>query len=215
MPRRLDPPGTRSRTMGQENGKKVDKSQESWATPTDGEWLLAGPLPPPSKLGRPRSTDLREVPDAIQYMLATGCRLRAIPRCSAPFATVQNHFHPWRDKGVLERMMDALRGLARERAGRDPEPTAAGTGSPSPACTGSRRGPRGDPWTGAYPASTAAQEAARPEAIPRRSDRFHIAPHCACTSSGWSRSRPWYPPCPVAVRHGDTTSGGGHPHFRV
>ena len=33
MPRRLDPPGTRSRTMGQENGKKVDKSQESWATP--------------------------------------------------------------------------------------------------------------------------------------------------------------------------------------
>ena len=36
MPRRLDPPGTRSRTMGQENGKKVDKSQESWATPASG-----------------------------------------------------------------------------------------------------------------------------------------------------------------------------------
>ncbi len=142
MPRRLDPPGTRSRTMGQENGKKVDKSQESWATPTDGEWLLAGPLPPPSKLGRPRSTDLREVPDAIQYMLATGCRLRAIPRCSAPFATVQNHFHPWRDKGVLERMMDALRGLARERAGRDPEPTAAGTGS-QPVRTTETAGPSG------------------------------------------------------------------------
>ncbi len=33
MPRRLGPPGTRSRTMGQENGKKVDKSQDSWATP--------------------------------------------------------------------------------------------------------------------------------------------------------------------------------------
>ncbi len=99
---------------------------------TDGEWLLAGPLPaPPSKLGRPRSTDLREVPDAIRYMLATGCRLRAVPKCFPPFTTVQDCFHPWRGSGVLERMMDALRGLARERAGRDPEPTAAGTGSQS------------------------------------------------------------------------------------
>ncbi len=94
---------------------------------TDGEWLLAGPLPPPPQLGRPRSTDLREVPGAIRYMPATGCRLRAVPRCSAPFTTVQDHFHPWRDSGVLERMMDALRDLA----GRGPEPTAAGTGSQS------------------------------------------------------------------------------------
>ncbi len=90
---------------------------------TDGEWLLAGPRPsPPPQLGRPRSTDLREIPDAIQYMLATGCRLRAIPRCSAPFTTVQDCFHPWRDKGVLERMTDAPRGLARERAGRRSRP---------------------------------------------------------------------------------------------
>ncbi len=110
---------------------------------TDGEWLLVEPLPPPpSKLGRPRSTDLREVLDAIQYMLATGCQWRAVPKCSAPFATVQNHFHPWRDKGVLERMMDALRGLARERAGRDPEPTAAGTGS-QPVRTTEMAGPSG------------------------------------------------------------------------
>ncbi len=110
---------------------------------TDGEWLLVEPLPPPpSKLGRPRSTDLREVFNAIQYMLATGCQWRAIPKCSAPFATVQNHFHPWRDKGVLERMMDALRERARERAGRDPEPTAAGTGS-QPVRTTETGGPSG------------------------------------------------------------------------
>ncbi len=99
---------------------------------TDGEWLLVEPLlPPPSKLGRPRSTDLREVFNAIQYMLATGCQWRAIPKCFPPFTTVQDYFYPWRDSGVLERMMDALRDLARERAGRDPEPTAAGTGSQS------------------------------------------------------------------------------------
>ncbi len=106
---------------------------------TDGEWLLAGPLPPPPQLGRPRSTDLRGVPGAIRYMPATGCRLRAVPRCSAPFTTVRDHFHPWRGTGVLERMMDALRGLARDRAGCGPEPTAAGTGS-QPVRTG---GPSG------------------------------------------------------------------------
>ena len=105
---------------------------------TDGEWLLAGPLPPPPQLGRPRSTDLRGVPGAIRYMPATGCRLRAVPRCSAPFATVQDHFHPWRGTGVLERMMDALRDLA----GRGPEPTAAGTGS-QPVRTTETAGPSG------------------------------------------------------------------------
>ncbi len=110
---------------------------------TDGEWSLVEPLPPPpSQLDRPRSTDLREVFNAIRYMLAAGCRWRAVPRCSAPFTTVQDCFHPWRGSGVLERMTDAPRGLARDRAGRDPEPTAAGTGS-QPVRTTETAGPSG------------------------------------------------------------------------
>ncbi len=63
--------------------------------------------------------------------LATGCQWWAVPKCSAPFTTARDHFHPWRGTGVLERMMDAPLDLARERAGRDPELTAAGTGSQS------------------------------------------------------------------------------------
>ncbi len=113
-----------------EKYKRISERYESDLT--DGEWALIKPLlPPPPGLGRPRSTDLREVLDAIQYMPATGCQWRAVPRCSAPFATVQGCFHAWRGSGVMERMMDALRGLARDRAGRGPEPTAAGTGSQS------------------------------------------------------------------------------------
>ena len=46
-------------------------------------------------------------------------------------ATLRNHFRAWRDDGVLERMMDAPRDLARERAGRSASPTAAATGSRS------------------------------------------------------------------------------------
>lgn len=40
---------------------------------TDVEWALVEPfMPPTSKVGSPRKTDLRTVWDAIQYMAATG-----------------------------------------------------------------------------------------------------------------------------------------------
>ena len=62
---------------------------------TDEEWALIEPLlPPPSRMGRQRKTDLRDVFDAIQYMLGTGCQWRAIPKCFPPFTTVQNYFAP-------------------------------------------------------------------------------------------------------------------------
>ena len=57
---------------------------------TDEEWNLVKPcLPPPAKRGRPRKTDLREVADAIQFVLATGCQWRAIPLCFPKATTVQ------------------------------------------------------------------------------------------------------------------------------
>ena len=42
---------------------------------TDKEWTIIEPmLPNQGRLGRPRKTDLREVFNAIQYVLATGCQ---------------------------------------------------------------------------------------------------------------------------------------------
>ena len=99
---------------------------------TDEEWALIEPLlPPPSQKGRPRSTDLREVFNAIQYMLGTGCQWRAIPPCFPPFTTIQNYFHPWSGNGILTRMLDALRTRARDLAGRSEDPTAAAIDSQS------------------------------------------------------------------------------------
>ena len=99
---------------------------------TDAEWALIEPLlPPPSRLGRRRRTDLREVFNAIQFMLGTGCQWRAIPFCFPPFTTVQNYFYAWRDDGTLERLLDALRVRARARAGRAVDPTAAAIDSQS------------------------------------------------------------------------------------
>ena len=99
---------------------------------TDAEWALIEPLlPAPSCRGRPRTVDLREVCNAIQYRLATGCQWRAIPDCFPPFTTIQNYFYRWRNDGTLERRVDALRTQARVQAGRSVEPTAAAIDSQS------------------------------------------------------------------------------------
>lgn len=48
---------------------------------TDREWALIAPfLPSPRPIGRPRTTDLREVANAILYMAATGCQWRMLPK---------------------------------------------------------------------------------------------------------------------------------------
>jgi len=110
---------------------------------TDKEWAIIEPmLPEQGPMGRPRKTDLREVFNAIQYVLATGCQWRALPRDFPPYSTVVNYFYNWQDSGVFDRMMDALRELARAQAGRGAEPTAAIIDSQSVKTTESG-GPRG------------------------------------------------------------------------
>ena len=92
---------------------------------TDAEWSVTGPLiSPPSKMGRPRTLNMRKVVNAIRFMRGTGCRRRAIPMCFPPFTSVQNSFHTWIRGGVLDEMPGALRSLARGLAGRSEEPAA-------------------------------------------------------------------------------------------
>lgn len=92
---------------------------------TDEEWAILQPLVPPARAGgRPRSTDMREVVDAIFYIGSTGCQWRALPSDFPPMTTVQGYFYDWRDAGVLEAMNDLLVVSARELEGRAAEPTA-------------------------------------------------------------------------------------------
>ena len=110
---------------------------------TDQEWAIIEPmLPDQGPMGRPRKTNLREVFNAIQYVLATGCQWRALPRDFPPYSTVINYFYNWQGSGVFDRMMDALRDLARTQAGREAKPTAAIIDSQSVKTTESG-GPRG------------------------------------------------------------------------
>ncbi len=93
---------------------------------TGEQWALLAPLLPPAEPGgRPRSVDLREVANAMLYLLRTGCPWRSLPHDLPPWGTVWSYFRRWRDDGTLDRLHAALRDRARAEAGRDPDPSAA------------------------------------------------------------------------------------------
>jgi putative transposase len=92
---------------------------------TEAEWTLLAPLIPAAKLGgRPRTTDMHEVVNAILYSLRSGCQWRMLPTDFPPYQTVYHYFWTWRRAGVWERMHDRLRGDLREASGRTREPSA-------------------------------------------------------------------------------------------
>lgn len=92
---------------------------------TDAEWALIEPkMPHPNRIGRPRETDLREAVNALLYIASTGCQWRFLPKEFPPFSTVQKYFYRWRNEGLLERINHALVAAAREKLGREAQPTA-------------------------------------------------------------------------------------------
>ncbi|SEP15303.1 Putative transposase of IS4/5 family, partial [Salinihabitans flavidus] len=69
---------------------------------TDPEWALIAPfMPAPKTTGRPRTTSLRDVFDAILYMATTGCQWRMLPNDFPPVSTVRGYFYAWRNDGFL------------------------------------------------------------------------------------------------------------------
>jgi transposase len=93
---------------------------------TDAEWAVIGPFIPPAKRGgRKRTVDVREVLNAIFYVLATGCQWKALPKDLPPKSTAHSYFMLWDWSGTLERIHDALYVALRETDGKEASPTAA------------------------------------------------------------------------------------------
>jgi transposase len=92
---------------------------------TTHEWELIAPVLPPAKPGgRPRSTDLREVLNALSDWLRSGGAWHLLPHEFPPCKTVSQYGCAWRLSGDGERIHQALRARTRQRAGRAPTPSA-------------------------------------------------------------------------------------------
>ena len=90
---------------------------------SDSEWALIEPLIPPAKRGgRRREVNVREVLNAIFYVLSTGCQWQALPKDLPPKSTAHPYFMLWEWDGTLERIHHALYVATRERAGREASP---------------------------------------------------------------------------------------------
>ena len=102
------------------------KKRESYPTDlTDKQWMIVSPLiPPPQSGGRPREVDIREVLNAIFYVVKSGCDWRMLPHDFPQWKIVYHYFDAWKKDGTWKDVHDVLRGKLRKKLGKKGQPTA-------------------------------------------------------------------------------------------
>ena len=128
-------PATRAQHTRVSKRYQTDLSDAEWA-------LIAAFVPEARTTGRRRQWPMREIVNAIFYVLRGGIAWRLLPKDFPPWQTVYRWFARFRDECLFERINHALVALDRERAGRDASPSAAIIDSQSVKTTESG-GPRG------------------------------------------------------------------------
>ena len=104
---------------------------------SDQEWQWIAPLlPVPAKAGRPRKYSLREILNAIFYVIRTGCQWRWLPQDFPKWKTVHHYFRVWCHRGVWAALNDALREKVRVALRRKAQPSAGIIDSQSVKTTG-------------------------------------------------------------------------------
>lgn len=111
---------------------------------TDEQWDLIRRFLPTEQegRGRPMELEVREVVDAILYVLRTGCQWANLPNDYPNANSVYYHYRKWCLDGTWRRVNRALRQQEREERDREPEPTGAILDSQSIETT-EAGGPRG------------------------------------------------------------------------
>jgi putative transposase len=91
---------------------------------SDAAWTLLAPLlPPPLQGGRPRTTEVRAILNAIFYLLRTGCQWRLLPREFPAWGTVYHYFRTWKNTGVWTGIQRTIYEQVRKEAGRSACPS--------------------------------------------------------------------------------------------
>ena len=111
---------------------------------TDSQWDIIQQMIPPAKLGgRPRTLDMRQVINAILYIVVGGIQWRMLPKEYPKWQSVYYYFRTWRDDGTWQRMHDTLRAQVRRKEGRHKHPTAGSLDSQSVKTATTPHGVRG------------------------------------------------------------------------
>ncbi len=93
---------------------------------TDEQWLKISSLyPEANHRGRPRTIDVREITNAILYLVRAGCAWRLLPHDFPKWQTVYYYFRRWQKEGIWQKIHDTVRAEVRVKAGRNVEPSAA------------------------------------------------------------------------------------------
>lgn len=109
---------------------------------TDAQWALLEPLllafedrvrPGPSRV-----VDLREVVNTLLYQNRTGCQWAFLPHDLLPKSTVYDYFTKYRDHGVWQQVVDALRAEVRESTPQAPGKAGMRAPTPSAVCVDSQ-----------------------------------------------------------------------------
>ena len=92
----------------------------------DEEWAFVAPYLALVRQDSPqRRHDLREVLDALRWIVRAGAPWRMMPNDFPPWEAVYQQTQRWLAAGVFEQMVHDLREVLRLAQGRAPEPTAA------------------------------------------------------------------------------------------
>lgn len=93
---------------------------------SDFEWKILEPLLPREKPGgRHRGYSMREIINAIQYLIRGGGAWRSLPHDLPCWQSAYHYFRLWKRDGTWLRIHDYLHAEVRKQMGRDPQPSAA------------------------------------------------------------------------------------------
>lgn len=92
---------------------------------TEEQWELLAPLiPPPKSGGRRREADVREVINAILYVVRTGTQWRLLPSDFPRWQTVYRYYRHWMKDGTWKHVHDVLYRKVRRQVRKKPTASA-------------------------------------------------------------------------------------------